>query len=115
MMARNVRVIIIIGDGEDRSTVIRELRSLIAQMPGSGHSSPQILKADTNSGKVMADLKAKFEKAAEDVKKLSERPDNDTLLKLYALYKQGPRATYPAPSPGSSISSARPNTRPGPN
>jgi len=35
-----------------------------------------------------ADLKAKFEKASEDVKKLKERPDNDTLLKLYALYKQ---------------------------
>ena len=30
----------------------------------------------------MSDLKARFEKAAEDVKKLPERPDNDTLLKL---------------------------------
>jgi len=100
MMARNVRVIIIIGDGEDRSTVIRELRSLIARMPGSGHSSPQILKADTNSGKVMADLKAKFEKAAEDVKKLSERPDNDTLLKLYALYKQGSEGDVAGAKPG---------------
>jgi acyl-CoA-binding protein len=37
----------------------------------------------------MSDLKAQFEKAAEDIKKLAERPDNDTLLKLYALYKQG--------------------------
>src|SRR6185295_3680174 len=100
MMARNVRVIIIIGDGEDRSTVIRELRSLIARIPGSGHSSPQILKADTNSGKVMADLKAKFEKAAEDVKKLSERPDNDTLLKLYALYKQGSEGDVSGAKPG---------------
>ena len=37
----------------------------------------------------MSDLKAKFEQAAKDVHALSERPDNDTLLRLYALYKQG--------------------------
>ena len=30
-----------------------------------------------------------FEAAAERVKSLSSRPDNQTLLKLYALYKQG--------------------------
>jgi acyl-CoA-binding protein len=59
-----------------------------------------ICKADTNSGKVMADLKAKFEKAAEDVKKLSERPDNDTLLKLYALYKQGSEGDVSGAKPG---------------
>ena len=33
----------------------------------------------------MADLKAQFEKAAIDVKGLTERPDNDTMLRLYAL------------------------------
>jgi diazepam-binding inhibitor (GABA receptor modulator, acyl-CoA-binding protein) len=33
--------------------------------------------------------KAQFEKAAADSKNLSERPDNATLLKIYALYKQG--------------------------
>jgi diazepam-binding inhibitor (GABA receptor modulator, acyl-CoA-binding protein) len=37
----------------------------------------------------MATLKAKFEAAAADSKSLSERPDNATLLKIYALYKQG--------------------------
>jgi len=36
----------------------------------------------------MADLKTRFEKAAEEVKKLPERPDNDTLLEIYALHKQ---------------------------
>jgi len=36
----------------------------------------------------MSDLKKKFEKAQEEVTQLSERPDNNTLLKLYALYKQ---------------------------
>ena len=37
----------------------------------------------------MADLKNQFEAAAAASKNLSERPDNATLLKLYALYKQG--------------------------
>ncbi len=37
----------------------------------------------------MADLKKRFEAAAAKSKTLSERPDNATLLKLYALYKQG--------------------------
>lgn len=37
----------------------------------------------------MVDLKSKFEAAAAQSKTLSERPDNATLLKLYALYKQG--------------------------
>ncbi len=35
------------------------------------------------------DLKAIFEKAVADSKSLSERPDNQTLLQLYSLYKQG--------------------------
>ena len=37
----------------------------------------------------MATLKAKFEAAAASSKNLTNRPDNTTMLKLYALYKQG--------------------------
>ncbi len=37
----------------------------------------------------MSDLKEQFELAAITVKSLEERPDNDTLLQLYALFKQG--------------------------
>ncbi|MBT9505245.1 acyl-CoA-binding protein [Rhodoferax sp.] len=37
----------------------------------------------------MSALKAKFEAAAASSKNLTERPDNATLLKIYALYKQG--------------------------
>ena len=48
----------------------------------------------------MSKLQASFEKAAEDIKKLSERPDNDTLLKLYALYKQGADGDVSGPKPG---------------
>jgi len=48
----------------------------------------------------MSDLKTRFEQAAEDAKKLPERPDNDTLLKLYALYKQGSEGDVAGPKPG---------------
>ena len=37
----------------------------------------------------MANLNAAFEAAAANSKNLTERPDNVTLLKIYALYKQG--------------------------
>ncbi|NKE66425.1 acyl-CoA-binding protein [Ramlibacter sp. RBP-2] len=36
----------------------------------------------------MSDLKAAFDAAVAGSKNLTERPDNATLLKLYALYKQ---------------------------
>lgn len=35
------------------------------------------------------DLKELFEKSVAESKSLSERPDNQTLLTLYSLYKQG--------------------------
>jgi len=36
----------------------------------------------------MSDLRAQFEAAAQAAQNLSRRPDNDTLLHIYALYKQ---------------------------
>ena len=36
----------------------------------------------------MSDLKAKFEHTVATAKDLSQRPDNATLLKIYAFYKQ---------------------------
>ena len=47
-----------------------------------------------------SDLKQQFEQAAIDVKDLSERPDNDTLLRLYALYKQGAEGDVHGDKPG---------------
>jgi len=37
----------------------------------------------------MSELQTHFEKATRDVQTLSRRPENVTLLKLYALFKQG--------------------------
>ena len=48
----------------------------------------------------MSELTAEFEQAASDVKQLAKRPDNDTLLKLYALYKQGSQGDVCGPKPG---------------
>ncbi|MGH8216537.1 MAG: acyl-CoA-binding protein [Rhodanobacteraceae bacterium] len=46
------------------------------------------------------DLNEDFRQAAEDVQRLPERPDNDTLLKLYALYKQATEGDANGPKPG---------------
>ena len=43
---------------------------------------------------------ALFEQAAEAAKSLPEKPDNDTLLKLYALYKQGTAGDVTGDKPG---------------
>ena len=48
----------------------------------------------------MATLKAKFEAAVANSKNLSERPDNATLLQLYALYKQATAGDNEEKKPG---------------
>ncbi len=48
----------------------------------------------------MSELKQRFEDAQAQVKQLAERPDNDTLLKLYALYKQGAEGDVSGERPG---------------
>ena len=48
----------------------------------------------------MTDLRRDFERAAEDIQRLGIRPDNDTLLKLYALYKQGSEGDLRRAQPG---------------
>jgi acyl-CoA-binding protein len=48
----------------------------------------------------MSDLKTQFEEAAKTAMNLAERPDNDTLLRLYALYKQGSSGDVSGPKPG---------------
>jgi acyl-CoA-binding protein len=47
-----------------------------------------------------AALQQAFEQAAKDIKSLDERPDNETLLRLYALYKQGSEGDVSGPKPG---------------
>lgn len=46
------------------------------------------------------DLKTKFEKAAQEAQALPKRPDNETLLQLYALYKQATTGDVKGSRPG---------------
>jgi len=48
----------------------------------------------------MSDLKEQFESAAVAVKSLATRPDDQTMLKLYALYKQGSTGDVEGSKPG---------------
>lgn len=48
----------------------------------------------------MADLQAAFDAAVANSKNLSERPDNATLLKIYALYKQATTGDVEGKRPG---------------
>ncbi|MCJ7556504.1 MAG: acyl-CoA-binding protein [Gammaproteobacteria bacterium] len=48
----------------------------------------------------MDDLEQQFKEAAANSKKLAKRPDDDTLLKIYALYKQASDGDVSGDRPG---------------
>ncbi len=48
----------------------------------------------------MSALKSSFEQAVADSKQLPEKPDNMTLLKIYALYKQASAGDVDGKRPG---------------
>ena len=48
----------------------------------------------------MSDLESIFEAAVANSSKLSERPDNATLLRIYGLYKQATQGDVQGAKPG---------------
>ena len=48
----------------------------------------------------MSDLKKKFDAAAADVQKLTKRPDDEDMLRLYAHYKQATTGDVTGDRPG---------------
>ena len=48
----------------------------------------------------MSDLKSQFEQAVAESKNLPERPDNMTMLRIYALYKQATDGDAQGERPG---------------
>jgi acyl-CoA-binding protein len=46
------------------------------------------------------DLQTRFETAAQEAQKLAKKPDNTTLLRLYALYKQATAGNATGTRPG---------------
>lgn len=57
-------------------------------------------KTASKAGSAAADLASRFEAAAARAQRLKERPDNETLLELYALYKQGTEGDVRGDRPG---------------
>ena len=55
----------------------------------------------------MSDLNATFEEAVKNSTSIGERPDNATLLKIYALYKQATEGDNEAKKPSFSDMVAR--------
>nr|WP_237723802.1 acyl-CoA-binding protein [Rhodococcus sp. DK17] len=62
----------------------------------------------------MSDLDQAFADAQENVKKLTSRPANDELLRLYALFKQGSKGDVEGKRPGRFDMVTAPSTTPGP-
>ena len=58
------------------------------------------LSITTATGDRMSDIKASFEKAVAESKALPEKPDNQTLLKIYGLYKQASEGDNAGKRPG---------------
>ena len=48
----------------------------------------------------MTEINSRFEQASIAAKSLPERPDNNTMLQLYALYKQGSSGDVAGSKPG---------------
>jgi len=48
----------------------------------------------------MSDLNQQFLDAVASSKSMSSRPDNETMLNVYALYKQGTQGDAPSVGPG---------------
>jgi len=48
----------------------------------------------------MSDLQAQFESAAQEVQSLARKPDDQSMLKLYALYKQATVGDVQGSRPG---------------
>ncbi len=55
----------------------------------------------------MEDLNSQFEKAADGAKSLPGKPSNDTLLNIYALYKQATVGDINTSNPYHSLRKAR--------
>jgi acyl-CoA-binding protein len=51
-------------------------------------------------GLFMSSLEDRFAQAQQDVNSLSERPDNDTMLRLYSLFKQATKGDAAGEPPG---------------
>jgi acyl-CoA-binding protein len=89
------------ADGETERKIDPKTEAVL-EFKRPGRPTPALSSPDHcfQPGIIMSDLQARFDQAQIDVKGLSERPANMTLLRLYALYKQGAEGDAHGDKPG---------------
>ena len=95
----------VVGFGADRLYLmptgdLQGLRSGARVVPRTRAGQAAVLGRPIFRERNMADLQASFEAAVAASKTLGERPDNQTLLQLYALYKQATAGDAEGKRPG---------------
>ena len=73
---------------------------MAARKPAAKPAKPAAKPAAKSAAAKGGDIDAQFAAASAQAKQLKERPDNDTLLRLYALYKQGAEGDVSGARPG---------------
>jgi acyl-CoA-binding protein len=71
-----------------------------AALTGRSADYAVVIERNGQSERPMTTLKARFESAVAESKTLPERPDNMTLLRIYALYKQATEGDATGERPG---------------
>jgi acyl-CoA-binding protein len=94
------RVVRYRADAADLRGSLAIIRRAILTAFASTRAGSLASRRSHSTGDTVSDLKAKFEKAVADSKNLPERPDNQSLLKLYALYKQAASGDVEGKRPG---------------
>jgi acyl-CoA-binding protein len=77
----------------------RVLHQGYSEVWGPDHESNSLVSPTIPKEIIMSDLDHDFQTAVANSKTLSNRPDNATMLKLYALYKQGSVGDAPEEGP----------------
>ena len=71
------------------------------ELPNIDANPSEVVQAPSPPENItMSDLEQRFEQAQQDAQSLPERPDDETMLALYALYKQGSQGDVQGERPG---------------
>jgi diazepam-binding inhibitor (GABA receptor modulator, acyl-CoA-binding protein) len=88
------------GIGSSRAKMLATMGARQWRFSPNAAGPPRGGRRPTFPEEQMADLKSRFEQAVAESKTLPEKPDNMTLLKIYALYKQASAGDVEGKRPG---------------
>src|SRR5271166_2586065 len=89
------------SDWEESGMTLCSVAATLTSSPSRYSEDELVLQRGRQSkGYFMSALQDRFAQAQEDVNALAERPDNNTMLKLYALYKQATQGGATGERPG---------------